>query len=244
MIRERLTYANVMVTLLAFVVLTGGAAYAATQLGKNSVGTKQLKKSSVNGAKIKNGAVTGVKVADHSLTGDDIDLSKLGVVPQAAQAAEAGHAGDATTLGGVPGSGFVSGGGSTGFQRLVLDPKAPPAPHVTLVSAPGVGSIEIACNGGEGRTEIFFAKAPAAAAVDLVHMRIVAAEYTLGTEHVAGAAPFEITAVTETITPGRYEIQASVPGGPGAVFTVSLANDDPDIAPGKCFALGQFQVSG
>jgi hypothetical protein len=60
-LRGKLTYANVMVTILAFVVLGGGAAFAATQLKKNSVGTKQLKKNSVATAKIKNSAVTAAR---------------------------------------------------------------------------------------------------------------------------------------------------------------------------------------
>lgn len=42
-----------MVTLLAVLVLGGGAAYAGSQLGKNSVGTRQLKKGAVNSAKVK-----------------------------------------------------------------------------------------------------------------------------------------------------------------------------------------------
>ncbi|MFN8217715.1 MAG: hypothetical protein U0R71_14070 [Solirubrobacterales bacterium] len=54
---RHLTYANVMVTLLAFVVLCGGAAYAATQLGKGSVGTRQLKPGSVTGAKVRDGTL-------------------------------------------------------------------------------------------------------------------------------------------------------------------------------------------
>jgi hypothetical protein len=56
-LRPRLTYANVMVTLLAFVVLCGGGAYAASQLGKESVGTKQLKKNAVTGVKVKDGTL-------------------------------------------------------------------------------------------------------------------------------------------------------------------------------------------
>lgn len=60
-LRGKLTYANVMVTLLAFVVLCGGAAVAAGELGRNTVGTKQLKK----------GAVTSAKVKDRSLTSKD-----------------------------------------------------------------------------------------------------------------------------------------------------------------------------
>jgi hypothetical protein len=55
--RPKLSYANVMVTLLAFVVLCGGGAYAAGQLGKGSVGTPQLRKNAVTSAKVKDGAL-------------------------------------------------------------------------------------------------------------------------------------------------------------------------------------------
>jgi hypothetical protein len=58
-IRERLTYANVMVTILAFVVL-GGTAWAVAQ---NSIGTKQLKKNAVKTSDIAGGAVTAEKLA-------------------------------------------------------------------------------------------------------------------------------------------------------------------------------------
>jgi hypothetical protein len=123
---SRLTYANVVSTLCLFLLLGGGAAFAATNLAKNSVGTKQIKNSAVTGAKIKNGAVTGAK----------IDLSSVGTVPSASNASHAtsadhaseatiadnashaatantaGHAGSADTagdagaLGGVPASGY------------------------------------------------------------------------------------------------------------------------------------------
>ncbi len=56
-LRGKLTYANVMVTILAFVVLCGGAAVAADQLGKNTVGTKQLKRGAVTSAKVKDGSL-------------------------------------------------------------------------------------------------------------------------------------------------------------------------------------------
>ena len=65
--RPRLTYANVMVTLLAFVVLGGGGAYAAQQLAKNSVGPRQLKKNSVTGAKVKDGSLRAKDLAPGSL---------------------------------------------------------------------------------------------------------------------------------------------------------------------------------
>jgi hypothetical protein len=66
-LRRRLTYANVVSTLCLFLVLGGGAAFAAAQLPKNSVGPKQLKKNAVGGAKIKNGAVNASKLADNSV---------------------------------------------------------------------------------------------------------------------------------------------------------------------------------
>jgi len=57
-LRPKLTYANVIATLALFLALGGGAAYAATNLGKNSVGTKQLKKNAVIGAKVKDGSLS------------------------------------------------------------------------------------------------------------------------------------------------------------------------------------------
>jgi hypothetical protein len=50
-IRQRLTYANVIATVALFLAL-GGAAYAATQLPRNSVGTAQLKAGAVTAGKI------------------------------------------------------------------------------------------------------------------------------------------------------------------------------------------------
>ena len=82
-IRKRLTYANVMSTITAFVVLTGATAFAAQQLGKKTVGAKQLKSNAVTTAKIKKNAVTKAKIkkdavdsskiADGSVSGADIN---------------------------------------------------------------------------------------------------------------------------------------------------------------------------
>lgn len=51
-VRKRLTYANVMSSIAVFLVVAGGTAFAATQLKRESVGTKQLKKEAVSLAKI------------------------------------------------------------------------------------------------------------------------------------------------------------------------------------------------
>jgi hypothetical protein len=96
-IRPQLTYANVMVTILAFVVLGGGSALAAATLGKNTVGSRQLKSKSVTTGKIAPNAINGSLVANGTLTGEDIKLSALGTVPSATTATSAGDAG---TVGG------------------------------------------------------------------------------------------------------------------------------------------------
>jgi hypothetical protein len=95
-VRVKLTYANVISTLALFLVLSGGAAYAASNLGKNSVGPKQLKKNAVTTAKIKNEAVTAAKVKKGTLTGAQINVSTLGTVPSATTATNATNAANAT----------------------------------------------------------------------------------------------------------------------------------------------------
>lgn len=106
-LRGKLTYANVVSSLCLFLLLGSGAAVAASQLAKNSVGSKQLKKNAVTTGKIKNGAVTEAKiaagavtsskVASGSLTGAQVDASTLGTVPSAHTATTATTAGVANT---------------------------------------------------------------------------------------------------------------------------------------------------
>jgi hypothetical protein len=83
-----------MSSIAVFLVLGGGAAFAATKLAKNSVGTKQLKNNSVTTAKIKNDAVTGAKVKE----------SSLGTVPSATNATNASNAANANDSNTVAGS--------------------------------------------------------------------------------------------------------------------------------------------
>jgi hypothetical protein len=123
--RSKLTYSNVVSTLCLFLLLAGGGAYAASKLGKNSVGTKQLKRNAVTAAKIKKNAVTGVKVKAKSLTGKDINLNKLGTVPRAnvADSASALAPPEAVHLVGTPGEppfekGSSNGKGGGGFSPL------------------------------------------------------------------------------------------------------------------------------
>jgi hypothetical protein len=95
-IRRGFTYANVMASVAVFIAL-GSGAYAAAQLGRNSVGTRQLK----------NGAVNGAKVKDGSLTGADINSESLGLVPNAGHANGADVSANAAALQGHGPSSFL-----------------------------------------------------------------------------------------------------------------------------------------
>src|SRR5215208_2661217 len=115
-LRTHLTYANVMVTILAFLVLGGATAFGAIVVSSNSqvasgtisghappagkhsniiagsVNAADLASGAVGPAKLRNNAVSSPKVASDSLTGDDISESTLGVVPNANHANSADNA--------------------------------------------------------------------------------------------------------------------------------------------------------
>jgi hypothetical protein len=88
-VRGRLSYANIVASLALFIAIGGASAFAASQLGKNTVGPKQLKKNAVTTAKIKKEAVTAAKIKKGTLTGAQINASTLGTVPSAQHATTA-----------------------------------------------------------------------------------------------------------------------------------------------------------
>ena len=89
-LRPRITYANVAST-LALVLALGGVSYAAVK---------------INGKNIKDRTVTAKKIKKNALTGTEINELKLGKVPSAASADNAGHATNADTVGGQAPSAF------------------------------------------------------------------------------------------------------------------------------------------
>ncbi len=124
-IRDKLSYANVMATLCFFLLLSGGAAYAATQLAKSSVGSKQLRKNAVTTAKVKNEAVTTPKLASDAVTGAKLNESTLGQVPSAGTATSAASAANADAVNGM----------HVGRINFLAGPSTP---ETTLFSADGL----------------------------------------------------------------------------------------------------------
>jgi hypothetical protein len=97
LISKRLTYANVMSSIAVFLVLGGGAAYAAKKIGSNeikgnSITTGKLKKEAVSSAKIKKNAITTAKIQNAAITGAKVNLGTLGTVPSATHATNADNA--------------------------------------------------------------------------------------------------------------------------------------------------------
>jgi hypothetical protein len=101
-IRKHITFANVMSSIAVFLVLGGGAAYAAKKIGSNeikgnSITTGKIKKEAVSASKIKKNAVTTVKIANGAVTGAKLNLGTVGTVPNATHANSADNA---NTVGG------------------------------------------------------------------------------------------------------------------------------------------------
>jgi hypothetical protein len=69
---RRPSHTTIVAYLSLFLVVSGGAAFAASHLAKNSVGAKQIKANAVTATKIKNGAVTGNKIAANAVTASQI----------------------------------------------------------------------------------------------------------------------------------------------------------------------------
>ena len=151
-LKPRLTYANVVSTICLFLLLGGGAAFAAGKLGKNTVGPKQLRKNSVTGAKIKSNAVTGAKVKDQSLTGHDINLGTLGTVPTAQQANSL-SALESVHVVGAPGEPqFENGSTSRGTEgEITLDPVGFYKDHEGIVHLEGFANVD----SGPGFVSVF-----------------------------------------------------------------------------------------
>lgn len=61
-VRKRLTYANVMSSIAAFVAIGGATAFAANQLADKSVGARQLRPGAVTASKLRKNAVIAPKI--------------------------------------------------------------------------------------------------------------------------------------------------------------------------------------
>jgi hypothetical protein len=164
---RKLTYANVVATLALLLALSGGVAYAAGRLGRNSVGTKQLKNSSVTTAKIRKGAVSASK----------LNLAGLGTVPSAARAdtatralsaasadvaVSAQSAADADALAGLTPAAFAKSSqivsGAVKYVPASAQTILTLSGGFTVTTVPGAGGTEVGVVQGTGARWNVFAK--------------------------------------------------------------------------------------
>jgi hypothetical protein len=123
-VRGKLTYSNVMVTILAILVLGGGGAYAASvgvkpnsvgaaQLKPNSVGESELQAESVGAQQMQANAITSEAISGESIStpkikNGSVTLSKLSAALKSQIEAQKGEAGATGAQGaqgaqGIPG---------------------------------------------------------------------------------------------------------------------------------------------
>jgi hypothetical protein len=134
-LRAHLTYANVVATLCLFLLLGGGAAVAANQLGKNSVGNRQLKR----------GAVTSSKVRNHSLQALDFRAGQLPAGPTGAAGPQGprGAKGAAGAKGATGSKGDTGATGATGIAALRLVEKVGTAGATAVLASCPAGQLVV-----------------------------------------------------------------------------------------------------
>jgi hypothetical protein len=134
--------AMIVACLALLVALSGTGVAAATQLGRNSVGTLQLKDSAVTNAKIRNNAINSAKVAARSLLRSDFAPGQLPAGPVGPQ----GPAGPTGPAGAAGPAGVV--GPVTVRQASVSVPGSAsdkPTPNTLWVTR----TVNTNCNSGE-----------------------------------------------------------------------------------------------
>jgi hypothetical protein len=145
----RLTYANVVSTLCLFLLLGGTSALAATQLAKNSVGTKQIKKNAVATAKIKNSAITTNKIKNGAVTTAKIGDAAVTTSNLADNAVTSGNITDAAvTTSKLADSAVTSGKIGRGEVRAEDLGTILTVQNSVQIAAGAAGTVDVACPAG------------------------------------------------------------------------------------------------
>ncbi|MEA2436500.1 MAG: hypothetical protein QOF65_1056 [Thermoleophilaceae bacterium] len=182
-----------VVALVALFVAMGGLGYAATNLPKNSVGSKQIKANAVTSAKVKNGALTvkDVKSGQFARPGDLAHYLPLGAT-----------ATDSSALGGVSATNYELGDGN-----VVSGEFSGTSPSGPLLTLPHGATIGLNCNssglatffhrrGGDSHTyDIFTTTFKNGVAPSLSYLHLAPADQILsGADKADRQTVYDITA--------------------------------------------------
>jgi hypothetical protein len=223
-LRSKLTYANVMVSILAFCVLGGGTAFAAMQVAGNSVGTKQLKKGAVTPGKLSSAAkdtMTGA-TGPEGPKGDTGPQGLPGIKGETGPKGEPGAIGDPGVQGdpGVKGEQGETGPSDVYSARLTLKSITPGFGYQTVVSVAlpagnylvsatqtaesegGQSTVECAIFSGSTSVATFYARVPsllsgtvAGEATIALSAATTVSEQCGSTEHVMNLSGPVLTAI-------------------------------------------------
>jgi len=119
-LQQRLTYANIVSTIALFLVLSGGAAVAASALRKNSVKSTHLAKGAVTATKIRAGAVASPQIRNGSIRLDDLSTEVKGTSGAAGSSGASGLRGPEGPQGPAGPAGAPGATGAPG-QDLAFD---------------------------------------------------------------------------------------------------------------------------
>lgn len=151
-LRAKLTYSNVISTFCLVLLLGGGTAYAASQLEKESVGTKQLKKEAVTPAKLSaasKATLTGPR-GEAGPTGPTGPAGVAGAAGAAGPKGDAGVKGDRGEVGPRgPSDGYYAFNNDTAFTSKTLTLSVPAGTYIASGSMYAVlssGYDEIGCS--------------------------------------------------------------------------------------------------
>jgi len=119
-LRSKLTYANVISTMALFLVLGGGAAFAAGRLAPNSVGAAQLKNAAVTGPKIKRASIETTKLTQLAINTLKGQRGAKGATGAKGAKGSTGARGDTGPRGVTGATGPAGAPGSPGAAATVL----------------------------------------------------------------------------------------------------------------------------
>jgi hypothetical protein len=204
-LRAKLTYSNVISTLCLALFLGGGTAYAASQVGKETVGAKQLKKEAVTPAKLS----TASKA---TLTGPVGPTGARGAAGAQGPKGDAGLKGDRGETGPRgPSNAYYTFNNTEGSGSKSISMNVPAGSYVVSASMYATlltGYAEISCTltsstegVNEGQVTITFGPPPGAT-YDYAHPQ---AEAGLNVGAGGGLLTMACTKFGGTGTPGFYQ---------------------------------------
>jgi hypothetical protein len=219
-LRRHLTYANVVASLALFLAL-GGAAFAATQLPRNSVGTGQLKAEAVTAGKIAKKTRNQLK-GDRGATGPQGPQGKTGAKGAAGAKGATGAKGDTGARGpagaaGTDGTGpafevfgtmKTIGAGATAIVGENLGAGAYVSSANVVVEATAPGTVTCTLSGG-GEASANFGVAGQITTLSLSATRTLG---SAGAETLTCSAPEGATAKYANLIATQVKSQSRVAG--------------------------------